>query len=180
MQHSRAWAVTKVAMMAALFIAGFFIYLPWWRGVLHLTVNFHGWHALRLLGLVPLLAGAMVGLRCVFDFAWTGRGTPAPIDPPRRLVVRGFYAYVRNPMYLGFALAILGAWVVFGAGRWLALICAAVLVAGVDLFVRFYEEPTLRRKFGADYEKYCRNVPRWRPRLKPWIPERAEAAQAGR
>ncbi len=179
MPESRAWAITKVAVVAAVSLAGFFIYLPLWLGLLHLTVDFHGWRALRLLALGPLLAGAMVGLRCVFDFAWTGRGTPAPIDPPRRLVVRGFYAHVRNPMYLGFGLAIFGAWVVFGGPRWPALIGAAVVVAGVDLFVRFYEEPTLRHKFGADYEQYCRNVPRWWPRLRPWIPERAGAAQAG-
>ena len=141
-------------MVAGLSIALFIIYLPWWLALLHFTVNFQGWHALRLLGIVLLLAGAMVGLRCVFDFAWTGRGTPAPIDPPRRLVVRGFYAYVRNPMYLGFALAILGAWVVFGAGRWLVLMLAFALVVGVDLFVCLYEEPVLRYKFGAAYEEY--------------------------
>jgi protein-S-isoprenylcysteine O-methyltransferase Ste14 len=176
MTDSRAWAVAKVAVLAALFIAFFFLYLPTWLGLFHFTLDFHGWRALRLLGLAPLLVGAIIGLRCVFDFAWTGRGTPAPIDPPRQLVVSGFYRYVRNPMYVGFGLALISAWIVVGELRWLALICAVVLAAGIHLFVMFYEEPTLRRKFGADYDDFCRNVPRWIPRLHPW--ECAKSARA--
>jgi len=114
------------------------------------------------------MLGFAVALRCVWDFGWTGHGTPAPVAPPQRLVVVGPYRYVRNPMYLGFACGWIGLWVVFGHAR-LSLIAAVVAVAlGVHLFVVFYEEPTLRGKFGADYEQYCRNVSRWRPRLKPW------------
>lgn len=177
MPDSRAHAVTKVGLVAILSVVVALLAFPWWRELLNL--DFHAWRALRLLALVPFLAGMAVGLRCIFDFAWTGHGTPAPIDPPRHLVVRGFYAYVRNPMYVGFAAAIFSAWILFAPGRWLALICAVAVFAGVHLFVRYYEEPTLRRKFGSDYEEYCRHVSRWRPRLSPWSPPRTQAARQG-
>lgn len=178
MADSRIWAVAKTAVLAGLFTAFFLIFLPSWIGLFHFTFDFHGWHALRLIGLVPLAVGAGIGLRCVFDFAWTGHGTPAPVDPPRHLVVGGFYRYVRNPMYVGFGLMLVSAWLVFGVLRPLALICAVVLAAGIHLFVRYYEEPTLQRKFGADYEEFCRNVPRWLPRRTPWEP-REKAAGLG-
>jgi protein-S-isoprenylcysteine O-methyltransferase Ste14 len=88
--------------------------------------------------------------------------------PPQRLVVVGFYRYVRNPMYVGFFVGLLSLWVVFGRASQSALIVALVAVVGVALFVRLYEEPTLRMKFGADYDEYCRNVPRWVPRMCAW------------
>lgn len=158
----------------ALFIWAFGIYIPRQLGVFDLDVDFSGWRALRLLGLVPVLGGAIIALSCVFDFAWTGRGTPAPFDPPQRLVVRGFYAYVRNPMYLGFGLGLFGAWVMFGVARGLALAYAAILALSLNLLVHFYEEPALRSKFGAAYDEYCRWVPRWWPRIEPWFPGNGE------
>ncbi len=88
--------------------------------------------------------------------------------PPKRLVAVGFYRYVRNPMYVGFLTGWTGLWVVFGWATTMALEVAAVAVIAVALFVRLYEEPTLRRMFGAEYEEYCRNVPRWLPRVRPW------------
>ncbi len=88
--------------------------------------------------------------------------------PPQKLVVVGFYRYVRNPMYLGFLAGWTGLWVVFGRASKTALEVAAVTVIAVTLFVWLYEEPTLRRMFGAEYEDYCRNVPRWLPRLRAW------------
>ncbi|HXR40203.1 MAG TPA: isoprenylcysteine carboxylmethyltransferase family protein, partial [Terracidiphilus sp.] len=109
-----------------------------------------------------------VALRCIWDFGWTGHGTPAPIAPPKRLVVVGFYRYVRNPMYVGFFVGWAGLWVVFGRATLVAITAVAAVMAGVALFVRLYEEPTLLRMFGADYEEYCRNVPRWVPRIHPW------------
>ncbi len=80
----------------------------------------------------------------------------------------GFYRYVRNPMYLGFFAGWAGLWVVFGRANLAALTVAIVAVVGTALFVLLYEEPTLRRMFGAEYEEYCRNVPRWIPRRRAW------------
>jgi protein-S-isoprenylcysteine O-methyltransferase Ste14 len=84
------------------------------------------------------------------------------------LVVVGFYRYLRNPMYVGFAVGWIGLWVVFGHANPAAIAAVAAVALGVHLFVVFYEEPTLRGKFGADYEAYCRNVDRCRPRLRGW------------
>jgi protein-S-isoprenylcysteine O-methyltransferase Ste14 len=107
-------------------------------------------------------------LRCIWDFGWTGRGTPAPMAPPQRLVVIGFYRYVRNPMYLGFTAGWIGLWIVFEHANLVAIAAVASVALGIDLFVMLYEEPTLRGKFGSDYEAYCRNVNRWWPRVRGW------------
>jgi len=80
--------------------------------------------------------------------------------------VVGFYRYVRNPMYVGFFVGWIGLWVVFGRANWFAIEVVAAMVVAVVLFVRLYEEPTLRKMFGADYEEYCRNVRRWLPRIR--------------
>jgi protein-S-isoprenylcysteine O-methyltransferase Ste14 len=101
---------------------------------------------------------------CVWDFAVFGRGTPAPIDPPRKLIVRGLYRYTRNPMYLGCLTAILGWAILFHATR--LVLYAMIVAACFHLFVVFYEEPHLQRKFGKEYEHYCAQVNRWLP--KPW------------
>ena len=117
---------------------------------------------------LPSVLGFAVALRCVWDFGWTGHGTPAPIAPPQRLVVVGFYRHVRNPMYVGFAVGWIGLWIAFGHANPLAIVTVAAVALGVHLFVILYEEPTLRRKFGADYEAYCQNVHRWWPRMRGW------------
>ncbi|HEX8162390.1 MAG TPA: isoprenylcysteine carboxylmethyltransferase family protein [Pyrinomonadaceae bacterium] len=115
----------------------------------------------RYLGLLPILAGALVECWCAWDFAIKGRGTPAPFDPPKELVVRGLYRRVRNPMYVGVMLILLGE-ALFFASRFM-LTYSLVVFAGFNLFVLLYEEPTLRGKFGGAYERYCRAVPRWLP-----------------
>ncbi len=114
---------------------------------------------------IPLFAlGAALMLWCVWDFASFGRGTPAPIDPPRKLVTRGPYRVARNPMYVGMLLVIAG-WAVLY--RSAALVVYAILVwTGVHLWTVFYEEPHLRRVFGAEYDDYCSRVGRWLPRLR--------------
>ena len=81
-------------------------------------------------------------------------------------MVVGFYRYVRNPMYLGFAAGWIGLWVIFGHPHPRLIAAVAAVALAVHLFVLFYEEPTLREKFGAPYEEYCRNVRRWWPRLR--------------
>jgi protein-S-isoprenylcysteine O-methyltransferase Ste14 len=154
-------AAASVAVGLAFFALWFWL-LPQW---LHFHANTLPW---RWIAAVPSVLGFAVALRCVWDFGWTGRGTPAPIAPPKRLVVIGFYRYVRNPMYVGFFTGWVGLWIVFGRATLRALVVAGLIVVGVALFVRLYEEPTLRGKFGPAYDEYCRNVHRWLPRLRPW------------
>jgi len=116
-------------------------------------------------GWVFIAAGVALYLMCAFwGFALRGKGTPLPLDPPKKLVVEGPYHVVRNPMYWSVGSVVLGEAAVFHSPALAEL--AAVFVAGVILFVLFYEEPELRRKFGAEYEEYCRRVPRWLPRFR--------------
>jgi protein-S-isoprenylcysteine O-methyltransferase Ste14 len=119
--------------------------------------------AFLYVGIVPILLGGSIYLRCAWDFAMKGRGTPAPIDPPKELVALGFYRYVRNPMYVGILLILLGESLLFGSGT--LLVYAASLFLAFHLFVVLYEEPALRRSFGASYERYRGEVPRWVPRI---------------
>lgn len=114
-----------------------------------------------LLGLGLVTAGAGIYIWCVWDFATFGRGTPAPIDAPKKLVLRGLYRYTRNPMYVGVLTAIAG-WAI--AFQSLTLVLYAVVVwAGFQAFIVLYEERHLRRAFGAEYETYLQRVPRWLP-----------------
>ena len=158
---------TIVASLAAgaAFFALWFWLLPTWLDFHVAAVGAGRW---RWIGAVPSVLGFTVALRCVWDFGRTGHGTPAPMAPPQRLVVVGFYRYVRNPMYLGFFVGWAGLWVVFGRLTMVAINVASVIVLGVLLFVLLYEEPTLRKMFGAEYEEYCRNVRRWVPRMRAW------------
>jgi len=121
-----------------------------------------------VLGLVPIAAGLAVYLRCAWDFAVSGLGTPAPIDPPKTLVATGLYRYVRNPMYVGVVAAILGEALLYASP--LLLFYGSTVFLGFLLFVVFYEEPTLARKFGESYAAYRRAVPRFLPRPTPWTP----------
>jgi len=160
------WATALAAMLVgSAFFALWFWLLPGWLGFRVEAAGGAGW---RWLAAIPSVLGFAVALRCVWDFGWTGRGTPAPMAPPQRLVVVGCYRYVRNPMYLGFALGWIGLWVVFGHASLAAIVGVAAAALAVELFVVFYEEPTLRNKFGADYVEYSRNVARWWPRLHGW------------
>jgi protein-S-isoprenylcysteine O-methyltransferase Ste14 len=116
----------------------------------------------RWLGLLPVVLGLAVILTCFVTFVRRGRGTPAPYDPPRELVVAGLYRYVRNPQYLGVVLVAVGEALLTGAVVLLGY--AAVLAVAYHLFVRYYEEPTLGRRFGEAYARYREAVPRWLPR----------------
>jgi protein-S-isoprenylcysteine O-methyltransferase Ste14 len=99
-------------------------------------------------------------------FIYVGRGTLSPTHPTERLVVSGLYRYVRNPMYVGVLLVIAGQALLF----WSAALWAyfGYVAVGFQLFVLVYEEPALRKKYGEDYDEFCRNVRRWLPRLSPW------------
>lgn len=115
----------------------------------------------RFLAFPLLLVGWTAMLWCFWNFLVIGKGTPAPIDPPKELVAVGPYRFVRNPMYFSGIVALFG-WMLFSPS--LPLIVAPfIFFAAAHLFVTLYEEPTLHKKFGASYEKYCKRVPRWVP-----------------
>jgi len=165
---SGVWRTAFLALRSLLWVA----LLP---GVIagYVPLRFFGLDRVRLdvsrpaqvIGLVCAGAGAALLAVCVWEFARTGLGTLAPVDPPRRLVARGPYRHVRNPMYLGVVTIVLGEALVAGSGA-LAAYGAAFVVAA-NLFIVGYEEPSLRRRFGESYDQYSRQVRRWLPRWKP-------------
>jgi len=112
-------------------------------------------------GAVAVIVGAALAVWCIAAFVSVGRGTPAPFDPPRRLVVRGPYRYLRNPMYLGATLALGGAAVFYESGALAAYTAGFALL--MHAFVVLYEEPARAATFGPDYADYCRRVGRWYP-----------------
>ena len=116
----------------------------------------------QVAGMLLGAAGAALALSCIVAFVVLGRGTPAPFDPPRRLVIRGPYRFVRNPMYIGAGLAVVGAALFYQSFALLGYVGVLFLVT--HLFVVAYEEPTLRRTFGRDYLAYCERTGRWWPR----------------
>jgi len=138
-------------------------YLP--GSILHTTgATLAGAPAWRWIALIPLSVGLAIYVWCVVDFALAGRGTPAPIDPPKELVVRGLYRVTRNPMYVGVLTVIAAESWLFGSAP--LAFYAFVVFACFHCFVIGYEEPTLRRSFDGAYQRYCVAVPRWLPRLR--------------
>ena len=121
---------------------------------------------IRVVGALLTAVGALVVIHSFARFVVEGLGTPAPVAPPRRLVVGGLYRHVRNPMYVALVSAIVGQTLLFG--RPLLLAYAAAVGVAFVAFVRWYEEPTLARRFGGEYDAYRRAVPGWWPRLRPW------------
>jgi protein-S-isoprenylcysteine O-methyltransferase Ste14 len=140
--------------------------IPWRISRWRVERPFVGAADLRLLGAALVVLGAAALLDSFARFALRGLGTPAPVAPPRHLVVTGLYRHVRNPMYTGLVAAILGQALLFGNT---ALLGYALLVwIAVHLFVVLYEEPTLARTFGDEYAAFRANVPRWIPRVRGW------------
>jgi protein-S-isoprenylcysteine O-methyltransferase Ste14 len=119
---------------------------------------------LTWLGAFVVVLGAAIYFRCAWEFAVRGLGTPAPIAPTKYLVTTALHRHVRNPMYIGVILVLLGETALFHSLQVLGY--AAIFCAAAHLFVIFYEEPTLRRQFGETYEEYRRAVPRWIPKLR--------------
>ena len=115
----------------------------------------------QVAGMVTVAAGVTLAIWCVLTFAGVGKGTPAPFDPPRQLVVSGPYRVVRNPMYIGAGLALLGVALFYGSAYLFGLVGLFLLI--IHLFIVAYEEPTLRRTFGADYEAYRNRIGRYWP-----------------
>src|ERR1700736_6756018 len=149
-------------LVFTVFVPGFWtILVPYWVAGRGARLDLRG---VVGAGWLLVAAGAALYLTCAFwGFAQRGKGTPAPIDPPKKLVVEGPYRIVRNPMYWSVVSVMLGEALAF---RSLALAgIGCVVFSGAVLFVMLYEEPILRTKFGAEYEAYCRRVPRWLPRI---------------
>jgi protein-S-isoprenylcysteine O-methyltransferase Ste14 len=140
--------------------------VPWWISAWQIRPPLLHFFSFRWIGVFLIVAGVPVLLDSFARFALKGLGTPAPVVPTQHLVVSGLYRYVRNPMYLALAAVILGQGLLFGDAR--VLEYGLLVCLGFHLFVLFYEEPTLRRNFGAEYETFRTNVPRWGPRLSPW------------
>ena len=157
------FAIVRTITYATVFVGVLLVYLPArilaWSGITRPAVL--AWP--QIAGIAIATAGALIALSCLWAFAWIGKGTPAPFDPPRRLVVRGPYRFLRNPMYAGAGFAVGGAALFFESIQLLAFI--ALFLLATHLFVVFYEEPTLRRTFGPEDEAYCRRVHRWWPRV---------------
>lgn len=140
--------------------------MPWWLTGWRMREPLAYWAPLRVAGAVLLAGGALVLVQAFARFVIEGAGTPAPVAPTEHLVVGGLYRYVRNPMYIAVAATIVGQALVLGQP--VLLLYAAGVLAATVAFVRWYEEPSLRRRFGNEYEAYRRAVPAWRPRRHPW------------
>ena len=153
----------RAVTYATLFIGLLLVYVPArllsWSGVVRPAAI----EVPQVAGMVIGAAGAAVALWCILTFASIGRGTPAPFDPPRRLVIQGPYRFVRNPMYIGAGLALAGAALFYGSLPLLGY--TGLFFLATHLFVVCYEEPTLRRTFGPEYEAYLRQVRRWWPSI---------------
>jgi protein-S-isoprenylcysteine O-methyltransferase Ste14 len=161
--HMNIFVLVRAITYATLFIGFLLVYVP---GLLLGSGNARPVviEAPQIAGMIITAAGAVIALWCVFTFVFVGRGTPAPFDPPRRLVIRGPYRFARNPMYIGAILALLGAALFYGSLS--ILIYAGVFFLAIHLFVVLYEETTLRRIFGSDYETYWGRVSRWWPKTR--------------
>ena len=162
----RAGAIVGSAVFLLVAPGTVALYIPWilcrWR----LSPALLGFLPFRVVGILMIAVGLPILLDSFARFAFQGLGTPAPIAPPRHLVISGLYRHVRNPMYVAVLLMIFGQGLLFGSVYLLEY--GVIVWLAFFAFVILYEEPTLRRKFGAEYEEYHSQVRRWFPRLKPW------------
>ncbi len=140
--------------------------VPYWLTSWRVQTPMPFWLPVRILGAVLVAMGLIVMISAFARFVTEGVGTPAPVAAPQRLVIGGFYRYVRNPMYVALLAAVIGQSLLLGQPA--LLVYAAVVFTAVFIFVRLYEEPALDRRFGADYATYRQAVPGWLPRLTPW------------
>lgn len=140
------------------------VYLPLWITRFRVPAG-EPWWQMALAG-VLIAAGVAPGFESARRFLAVGLGTLVPTAPTEHLVVSGFYRFVRNPMYVGVLIALIGEAVLFE--RRIMIVYLVMVWMVVNLFVCFYEEPTLTRRYGEEYLRFKRNVPRWLPRLRPW------------
>jgi len=151
--------------------------IPWWLTGWRVEQPIRYWVGLRVAGAVLLAVGAVILVSAFVQFVVEGVGTPAPVAPTERLVIGGLYRYVRNPMYLAVLATIVGQ--ALALGQIGLLVYAAVVGVIMGSFVRWFEEPTLSRRFGHEYEAYRRAVRAWWPRLRPWDPGQDEPPRCG-
>lgn len=143
--------------------------IPWWLTAWAVRAVHRYWVPLSVVGAVLIVAGAAVLIHAFVRFVVEGAGTPAPVAPTERLVVGGLYRHVRNPMYLAVVATIVGQALVLGQPTLLTY--ALIVAVSFAAFVRWFEEPFLSRRFGAQYDAYRRAVPAWWPRRRAWKPE---------
>lgn len=155
----------RSAFFTVLMPGSVLIWIPAWLSTLE--GDRFDLHVARWVGLPLVVAGASALLWCIWNFGRSGRGTLAPLDPPRFVVRGGLFRHVRNPMYVAVLTALVGETVLFESAR--IAVWAAVVATAFVVWVRAYEEPTLRRRFGADYDAYAMTVPRWLPRCRPAV-----------
>ena len=162
MQRAKATAGSLVFLVVAPgVVAGL---VPWWLTRWRMEDPLPYWAPLRVVGLILIGVGVAVVLEAFGRFVVEGLGTPAPVAPTQHLVVGGLYRYVRNPMYLAVGTTIVGQALLLGQP--VLVLYATAFFAVVAAFVHWYEEPTLRDRFGEEYERYRRAVPAWWPRLR--------------
>jgi protein-S-isoprenylcysteine O-methyltransferase Ste14 len=166
MTHSVRWAAVWLALRSlawAVLLPGLLAgYLPWrYFGLRDVQLDLQ--NPAHVLGILCMAVGAALLITCIWEFAHSGRGTLAPVDPPRELVVRGLYRYVRNPMYLSVTVILLGEFLLTWSRP--LLVYWVIWFIAVNLFVIGYEEPTLRERFGVTYDRYREQVGRWLPRF---------------
>jgi protein-S-isoprenylcysteine O-methyltransferase Ste14 len=145
----------------------FGVWLPWYLGYWHVNKPLPGWVIAQVIGVVLVVLGMIPIVQAFVAFVRAG-GTPAPVASPPRLVVDGFYAHVRNPIYVGFLVVLLGQALIFGSIGMARYAAIAWIIAASA--VRWYEQPRLTRKFGEPYLEYLRAVPAWIPRIRAWTP----------
>lgn len=158
-----AWLFFKLALFTIFVPGSVTVWVPfyWLRPQLRSEANV--FTATGIFGCAVLVTGIAGYLWCALDFLFQGRGTPAPIDPPKTVVHRGLYDYSRNPMYISVLLVILGECLIFRS--WFLLKYVGFVAVIFHFWVMIYEEPILRRNMGDSYLQYCEKVPRWIPRF---------------
>jgi protein-S-isoprenylcysteine O-methyltransferase Ste14 len=154
--RSALWTVLFPGMVAG--------YIPW--RFFDIAGDLRNVGVIDIMGIVVSACGAAILLQSIVEFARRGRGTLSPLDPARELVVTGLYRWVRNPMYVGVMLVLLGE-LMIAPSLALAVYAASFFIA-VNTFTRHFEEPYLQRTFGSSYDVYRHNVRRWIPRLTAW------------
>jgi protein-S-isoprenylcysteine O-methyltransferase Ste14 len=162
----RTWSIVGSALFLVLAPGTVAVLVPYWISRWRFDGGLMAWLPLKVLGGLFIVIGAAGLLDSFARFALKGLGTPAPVFPTQHLVVSGLYRYVRNPMYVAVVSLIVGQSLLFGNIHLLEY--GAIVWLVTHVFVLSYEEPTLRRAFGAEYDAFRVNVPRWIPRLTPW------------
>ena len=139
----------------------FFILLPYFFILLsiYLFLPIYSFFILKILGIILILFGLRLFSYCSGLFFIFGTETPAPIEPPKKLVVEGLYKYTRNPIYIGYFMILLGEFLFFG--QFLLLIYFFLTIIGINMYVIFHEEPILKKRFGKSYKEYFKKIPRW-------------------